>query len=183
MKLHLKDWHKVLLIYFTTFIFFSVIYLLLFHTKLFFYQKVLFYRGIYFLVFTTLLFLILDLLSYFLLFKKHLDSLIAATLIIASIHLSIFVVFPVTFERSVTMFLLNTLSNASSATCKGLSKEEMQSKLINNYVIKNKAINKRVNEQQIIGFLSGSKDCIQLTPKSRQFLDMSKIIKRIYAIN
>jgi hypothetical protein len=76
-------------------------------------------------------------------------------------------VFPVTFERSITMFLLNTLSNASSTTCKGLSKEEMQTELINNYVIKIKAINKRVTEQQIIGFVSNSNSCIQLTPKSR----------------
>jgi hypothetical protein len=107
---------------------------------------------------------------------SHLESLIAAVMISAAIHLSLFIVFPVTFDRSVTMFLLNALKNNQ------LSKKQLEQRLINDYIIKNKALDKRLNEQKIIDYIHEENNNISLTQKSIGFLDLSELIKRIYNV-
>ncbi len=139
-------------------------------------QKVLFYRGVSLLLLTIILFTIFSFIYYFKFSKKNIESIIAAVIVSAAIHLSIFVVFPVTFERSVTMYLLNTLSQSQ------MTKSQLENKLINEYFIKNKAIDKRLNEQKIIDIISNHQKQLQLTQQGRNFLKFSKIIEKIYGI-
>lgn len=142
----------------------------------------MFYRGIWLLIIISFVFLLLALV-FNKKFKFNLETLIAAILISISINLSFFVVFPVTFERSVTMFLLNTLNNNNfNNFCSGLTKKQLENKLINEYIIKNNAIDKRVNEQKIIDFINEEKSCISLTSKAGKFLKLSELIKKIYGI-
>lgn len=170
---------KFFLIYFFIFISFTLFYLLSFHTPLFLSQSVLFYRGLLLLILISFVFLIMMLVINKKL-KINLETLIAVILISVSINLIFFVVFPVTFERSVTMFLLNTLKNNSDNSCYGLTKLDLEKKLINDYVIKRRAIDKRVNEQEIIGFIKEKNNCFSLTSKADKFLKLSEIIGRFY---
>ena len=108
--------------------------------------------------------------------------MIAALIIAFSIHLSLFVIFPVTFERSVTMYLLNTLKNNQQNICQGLTKEQMKNKLINEYVVGKDAISKRINEQTIINMINKKSSCYQLTGRGTSFLKLSETLKKIYNI-
>ena len=115
--------------------------------------------------------------------KQNTESLISAVLISAAVHLSFFVVFPVTFERSVTMYLLQTIDgNENSESCTGISKLELENRLIGEYVIKNKAIDKRVAEQKVLDFIKEENQCIKTTSRNKGFLKFSEIIKRMYSI-
>lgn len=174
----MKNFLKLFLTYFFIFFFFTLIYLFLFNTPIFSSQKVLFYRGIVLLIIATVINSILLLITRRIL-KTNLETLIAAILVSASINLSLFVVLPVTFERSVTMFLFNTLKNGSDNNCKGLTKSQLEEKLINEYII-NKAIDKRVYEQSIIGLISKNNQCYQLTPRALDFLKITEIIGKLY---
>lgn len=172
---------KIIFVYLTIFILFTAIYLFSFHTPIFSFQKVLFYRGVL-LLFST--FFLFGLTIYLVnrIYKINIETLIAAIIISFSINLSLFVVLPVTFERSVTMYLLNTLKANSSNSCHGLTKIELEKKLIDDYVIRNKAIDKRINEQKIISFLKEQNDCLQLNLNALNFLKYSKIIGKIYGL-
>jgi len=167
---------RIITIYFLIFILFSVCYLALFHTPLFRFQKVLFYRGIGLLFFTIILFFIFEIIYYLKFSRKNIESILAAIIVSSAIHLAIFVLLPVTFERSVTMYLLNTLSQNK------LTKSQLEDKLIKEYIIKNKAIDKRVIEQKFIHVVDDSQKKLQLTKQGINFLRFSEVIKKIYGI-
>jgi hypothetical protein len=65
---------------------------------------------------------------------------------------------------------------------KPLSKSEIERKLIKEYIKKNKAIDKRLNEQLIIHFLTVEDSYFKLTKYGKDFLKFSEIIKKIYGI-
>jgi amino acid transporter len=162
-------------IYLTTFLVFSLFYLLLFQTPLFSSMGVLFYRGVLLLLFSFLLFVA----GYFVLRKKieiKEETFFAALVLSFSLHLAFFVVFPVTFERSVTMFFLRELSLAP------VSSEDLEKTLIEDYVIGGNAVAKRIAEQKIIGFIDDRHEYLQITKKGRKFLDFADVISRIYGL-
>ncbi|GAB4219351.1 MAG: hypothetical protein Fur009_5090 [Candidatus Microgenomates bacterium] len=80
------------------------------------------------------------------------------------------------------MYLLNTLKNNQNNYCHGITEKQLENKFINEYVIKNKAIDKRFQEQNIINFLVKDNGCIKITSKALNFLELSEIIKRLYNI-
>lgn len=174
---------KLIILYFATLLLFSIIFILLFHLPLKNFQPVLFYRGLIFLIITTCLFILAVLI---LNLKKitgiNRDSLIAAILVSASLNLSFFVVFPVTIERSVTIFILNSLSRSSTLNCVGLSRQELDNKLVNEYISENKALEKRINEQKLINFLEDDNGCISITPMAGNFLKFTKYVEEAFAI-
>lgn len=173
---------RIIFIYFSIFILFSVSYLASFHTPLFNFQKVLFYRGIALLLFDIIVFFILSIIYFIKYSRKNIESVIAAIIVSAVVHLSIFVVFPVTFERSITMYLLNTLAQSQkNQICQGLTKSQLQDKLIQEYVIKNKAVDKRINEQKMINIINNNQ-CVRLTTKGLEFLLLSKLVGKAYGL-
>lgn len=173
---------KIVLAYFGVFIFFSIIYIALFKTPVLNTIVVLFYRGNLLLLATFLICLLI-----ITIFKKRLaiswETLFAALIMSASIHLAIFVVFPVTFDRSVTMYLLNRLNTSRSPTCQGLSAKQMENLLIKEYVKRDQAIFRRIQEQSVINMLEQSNQCVSLTPRGQGFLKFSKFLKALYNIN
>lgn len=173
---------KVLISYFTIFGLFSLVFLLLFRTPLFASQTVLFYRGNILLALTLImLFLISGLQRR--IFKVRFETVLAAIIMSASIHLAIFVVFPVTFDRSVTMYLLNRLNTSQSPTCQGLTPQQMEQLFIKEYVKRDQAIARRVKEQSIINILREQNNCVSLTSRGRSFLNLSELIKKLYNLN
>ena len=167
---------SIFIIYISIFLLFSLSFVVLFHTSLFKNQKILFYRGLIFLV--IIFFFSFILLYIFRKEKSDFNFYLSALVFSFSINLCFFVIFPVTFERSVTMYILNTLFSKE-----GISKIELQKKLIREYVIKNEAVEKRIFEQETTGFVKMKQDKIYLTEKGIQFLKFSKIVKKIFNIN
>ena len=169
--------------YFISFLAFSLFYLLLFHSPLFSSVQVLFYRGVLLLLVSFLCFVF-----GFVALRRKIgigeETFFAALVVSLSLHLAFFVVFPVTFERSITVFFLGELSlqTASSGLCKGLATEQAEETLINDYIVGKGAVAKRVEEQKIIGFVDDSNECLQITDKGRKFLDFAKIVSKIYGI-
>ena len=176
-----KKFFKIISIYFFIFILFTLFYLLSFHLSIITQQKILFYRGITLLVIVSSIFFISTLIFYLIRPTKYLQSIISAIIISISLNICFFIVFPVTFDRSVTMYLLNTLKKQTTEKSQPyLSEKELETLFIDEYVVSQKAINRRVQEQSVINFLENKSDQIYLTPKSIKFLNLSEKIKKIY---
>lgn len=113
----------------------------------------------------------------------RLESVVAGFILAISLNLVFFVLFPVTFDRSVTMFILNDLKvNAQITSCTGLSKEDMQNHLIYGYVLGQGAVDRRLREQSEIGMVEGEYQCIGLTPRAQKFLQFAKIVSTAYGL-
>lgn len=116
-------------------------------------------------------------------FKLQQQTLLAAILVSFSFHLSFFIVFPVTFDRSITMYLLSTLKEKSAShTCGGLSKKSLEQYFVDEYILKSKAIDRRIQEQSIINFIKEEESCVRLTTKGNNFLNLSELIKKMYSL-
>jgi len=179
----MKKFKKISLIYLTVFVSFSLFFLLLFHGPLFNNETVFFYRGLLLLTLTIFVFLPLILLTHLKLPKVDIESLIAAIVVSVAIHLSLFVVFPVTFERSITMYFLSSLQKSQpSSMCSGLTKNQVEDLLINDYIIRKKAVDKRIQEQGEINFVNVKNNCIQITPRAVDFVNFSEFVKKLYNI-
>ncbi len=170
--------------YISTCTLFTLVFLLLFRTPLFADQHILFYRGIGLLVVTFVIgALIIALYSWYVTTDTT-QSLIAALVTSAAIHLAIFVVFPVTFDRSVTMYLLNTLEAAPlQNSCHGYSATELEELLIKEYVQEHGAIARRIKEQSIIDMLTPNNACVSLTERGSRFLEFSRTVGWLYNLN
>ena len=170
---------KIFLIYLSVAVFFSVFYFLSFRLPLFTSQKVLFYRGVMLLALTSCITLI-GIGTYIYKYRKHVESLIAALIICIAVHLSFFIVFPVTFERSVTMFILSALHDGSSPMCSGLTKSDIQRELIDTYIMKRDAVEKRIKEQSAINMINRKSECVTLTQKGVNFLKFAGYVGKLY---
>lgn len=170
---------RAVIAYILIFTIFSIIFLTLFRLPIHLFKDVLFYKGLTYLIITTLFLTTIVIVLYKINRNIKIESLIAAILVSASIHLSVFVVFPVTFERSVTMYLLNTINDQKD---EGISNHDLEYKLINDYIINNKALNKRIEEQSIIGFIEENDGKITLSNKAIKFIYFSKTIKKVYSL-
>lgn len=168
----------LLLFYFFGILFFSSIFFLSFHLPLFSEEKVLFYRGLKLLfLIAFLFFLIIFYVKKSSLINLSWETLISFLVVSFSLNLVFFVVFPVTFERSVTMFLLNKVNGNQ-----GIGKRNLEKMLIEEYILKNKALEKRINEQTKINFLTIKNNQVFLTEKGLKFLNLSLFLKKIYGI-
>ncbi len=83
-----------------------------------------------------------------------------------------------TFERSITMYLLKTINQNQSIT-----KKDLEKKLIDEYILKNKALEKRLNEQKVINFIEVKNGKVYLTKKGKKFLKIANLIDKIFGIN
>ncbi|MFS8158651.1 MAG: hypothetical protein ACMG6E_00290 [Candidatus Roizmanbacteria bacterium] len=140
---------------------FSILFFLLFKTPLFISQDILFYRGIDILFVLAVMSLIW---IAYLFYKRdiYVQSYIAALCISASLWFSFFVLVPVTVDRSISTYLLETL--VQSRSC--ISHDGLEDKFIKEYVKDHDAIKKRISEQVATGTITlSSKSCIQITPK------------------
>lgn len=173
----LSIFFKTILIYGSIFIFFTFIYLFSFHLPIFVQQKTLFYRGVILLAVISSIFFALTLIIHQYRSIKYLQLIISAIIVSISLNICFFIVFPVTFDRSITMYLLNTLENQDEMS---LSEKGLEQLFIDEYVVSQKAISRRIQEQSIIHFLKKESDQIHLTSKSIGFLNFSEKIKKLY---
>ncbi|PIY69316.1 hypothetical protein COY90_01275 [Candidatus Roizmanbacteria bacterium CG_4_10_14_0_8_um_filter_39_9] len=161
---------------------FTAIYLTLFHSHLFASQHILFYRGLGLLVISMAATLLIGVSIYRYIARFSIESFIAALIMSVSIHLALFVVFPVTFDRSVTMYMLNKLKTQNSKVCEGTTVDSLEESFINEYVRRDDAVNRRIDEQSLINIVNNDAGCISLTQRGKGFLKWSETIKKLYNI-
>jgi len=179
-----KYFVKILAVYFIILILFSFLFILSFHTPLFLEQRVLFYRGLFLLLiitFTTLI-ICLFLNKYF--FKVSFETLFASLILAFCFNLSFFIVFPVTFDRSVTTYLLSAIKEKSGTqTCGGLPEKQLEQLFIDEYVLDQKAVSRRIKEQSIIKTVEKDRDCVKLTQRGDNLLNFLNLIKKLYSFS
>lgn len=171
---------KIIGFYIVVLVFCTLVFIYLIHSALFLQQKVLFYRGIIVLATSALITIIFAcFLTKWL--NVNWESMIAAVIVSLAIHLSLFILFPVSIDRSLTFYLLTTLGNRNeSNNCTGYSSKELEEKIINEYFIKKEALKKRINEQSILNFVQQKNNsCIYLTEQGRSFLNLTAKIKAL----
>jgi len=172
---------KIVGVYAGVFIAISIAFFLLLRSPLFSTQTVLFYRGVELLTLITVLLILAVGLYWYARGTLYIESLIAASIASIAIHVALFVVFPVTFDRSVTMYMLTTLGHApQSASCTGYSKTALEQNFIDGYVNAEDAVGRRINEQSIIGLVTPQSECIELTARGRSFLQFANVVSTIY---
>ena len=86
-------------------------------------------------------------------------------------------VFPVTIDRSLTTFLLEELEHRES-----MSPQALERALIDEYILRRKAIERRVEEQLITGNVTLEQDVVRLSPQGKRFLQFSRLIRRMFQL-
>ncbi len=167
---------RIFTIYAGVFLIFTAVYLALFHLPPFL-TDVFFYRGLLYLGLTVLLFAFALAAYASRTGYRRTESLIAALSVAASVNLAAFVVFPVTFDRSLTMFLLHTLASERTAT-----KSELSQQFIGTYFLTHDALGKRLHEQSVAGMIGYGNGTYSLTDRARLFLRISDVIGTVYGL-
>ncbi len=161
----LYKFFKVFL-YFTLYTFLIFIFLKL---PYFNSEKVLFYKGIKVLFLVDLILIIV-----FLFLKEKLSFVFIVTSIFFLIHLLILFTFPVTYDRSLTIFILKKLNEGPKA------ENQLENLLIDKYIKKDKALIKRIDEQKKINTIDLRNGKIILTEKGKIILKINEFIYNFY---
>lgn len=143
--------------------------------------NIVFYRGIAVAMLSVFIQIVLMLLVVRLLSTKLLwfRDILCITALSFAFNLTFFIVFPVTLERSISTFLLSSLSKNEA---NGLTQTEMENRLIQKYVLEKGAIPERMQEQIASGNIVKVEDNYILTEQGKAFLRISESIKKIYKI-
>jgi uncharacterized membrane protein YidH (DUF202 family) len=111
------------------------------------------------------------------------ESIIAAVVLSASVHLVFFIVVPVTVDRSVTVFLLTRMAMADRGQTP-LTKDELENALRDDYVTALDAVGRRLDEQLISGNVQAvAGDRYSLTAQGVAFLEFAEAASRAYGVS
>ena len=168
---------KILKLYLLIFASFNLIVVALFKLAALS-HTIFFYRGIVVIgvgaVCTTGVFLVV----HFKTSRWRIESIVAATLVSASLQLAFFVTVPVTLDRSISVFLLNQINSHTG----GVSKEDLTSAFVSEYVYKHDAIGRRIYEQSASRNIEVSNGKIVLSTRGRTFLRVAGVVKSLYGL-
>lgn len=178
----LKSVFWVLLIHLELFILGSLFFILLFQTPLFSGVEVFFYRGILLLIVSSLLTLLLSLAIRFFSVNKLFtfrDVIISVTLVFC-INLVIFTHLPVTAERSISVFLLSYMNKNSE---RFITEDEITNVFIQKYLIENKNIKKRFNEQVVTGNVEEVRGDFRITKRGMGIIKIYKFLGNLLSLD
>ncbi len=114
--------------------------------------------------------------------KLNPESFFAALMISTALHIGFFIVFPVTYDRSVTTYMLYKLNTKSDERCDGIYRKNLEKAFISEYVQKQKALDRRIYEQSVINSITEKDGCLSLTTKGKLVIKMADFVKWIYNI-
>lgn len=152
---------------------------------------ILFYRGIVFIAIAT----VVSIAAIYYALKipfvaKHiaatafpLEAIFSTTIAVAALHLCFFTLAPVTFDRSVSTFMLSRMSSGNASQEQQFTKDQIHTILVSEYVDKYDAVGRRLNEQIQSKNIMQVDGKYQLTPQGEHFLQISKVITSLYAIS
>lgn len=178
----MKSFIKILGIYFLVLLIYTSIFLGLINFKYLMGGDILLFRGLKLFIFSSIvtIWLILKFKIHWSLNIFTLERIIMATIVSMSINAVCFVLLPVTFDRSVSIYLLNQLKNSGD---NWVDINQLIYKMESGFVEQEGAVEKRVKEQTAIGFVDVNGNVIRLTVRGRHFLDFAGNISKLYGLN
>ncbi|AMK24023.1 MULTISPECIES: hypothetical protein [unclassified Sphingobium] len=132
---------------------------------------ILFYRGIIIAGLAALLMLIAGLLLRHRLRLDH-PTLVGAIALSLSFNICFLITFPVTFDRSITMFLLARIERHDGA----LDTARLEQLYVREYLGDMRQIDRRVAEQTLSGNIRIDQGRIHITPQGRRLLAGGRMI-------
>jgi amino acid transporter len=135
--------------------------------------KVLFYRGI---VIAILIGVIVFIFSAILAIRGalHTSMALAAAAVSTSINLTVLIIFPVTIDRSVTVFLLGHMAHHPQQS---FSAHDLESHFIKVYLGTFQQMQRRMDEQELSGNIQGVGAMrYRISPQGEQFIAMSRTV-------
>ena len=169
---------KIIGLYFLIYLVYSAIFVGLFHTPLLKGMEVLMYRGIVFIIITGILSAVtMGVVRHF---WKKLDvrDIIMMFIIFCCVNTVLFVLIPVTVERSVSVFMLSYMEENKSQT---FTQEEIGEVFTTKYVTDYGAFDKRFNEQIETGTIVDNGDgTYSITPAGENIVNMFRVVARMF---
>lgn len=148
-----------------------ILYLALIRSPLLSGVSILFYRGVLLAGITAIL-----LLAIAILLRRRLRiepaTLIGATALSLAFNISFLIVFPVTFDRSITMFLLARIERHDGA----LDDEALERLFVREYLGDLRQIDRRIAEQRLSGNIAVRAGHIHITPQGRRLLSGARTV-------
>ncbi|MFX4085292.1 hypothetical protein ACKU27_09335 [Sphingobium yanoikuyae] len=135
--------------------------------------SLLFYRGVFIAFISALLLALLINWAARWLRSLDLSTAIGAVALSLAFNISFLIVFPVTFDRSITMFLLARIERQNGQ----LTPPMLEQVFIREYLGDLRQIDRRVREQTLSGNIVQRNDGrIELTPQGSRLLDSGRLI-------
>lgn len=138
--------------------------------------SILFYRGTFLAIAAALL---LGLISFFAAKRFRsidLPTAIGAIAISLSFNICFLVLFPVTIDRSVTVFMLSRMEAAQ----RPVTEQDLKNIFENEYLGEMQQIHRRIEEQSLTGNIRVDNGQVTLTPAGKRFLSVSRSIGKIF---
>jgi len=172
----MKDILKLIGLYALIYVFYSVIFVLLFHTGFLAGMEVLMYRGIVFIIITGILSAVtMGVVRKFWSFITIRD-IIMVFVIFCCVNTVLFTLIPVTVERSVSVFTLSYMDENSD---QAFTKEDVQEIFTSKYVIDYGAFDKRFDEQIVTGSIVDNGDgTYSITDTGRRIVSMFRMVAK-----
>ena len=147
----------------------SILFMLFMQLNFLRISNIYFFDGIYILIFICLM--------VYLLFRNKVKNILLIVISVFSINFGFFVLFPVSFERSVSVGLLNNLSEYSET-------QEFSEQDITREILKitstEQFTDKRIEEQLYTGYLESKGGKYILSDNIKTYLFINKLMSRLY---
>ena len=147
----------------------SILFMLLMQLNFLRISNIYFFDGIYILIFTCLIF--------YLLLRNKVKNILVIGNSVCSINFGFFGLFPVSFERSVSVGLLNNLSEYSET--QEFSEQDITSEILK-ITSTEQFTNKRIEEQLYTGYLENKEGRYILSENIKTYLFINKLMSRLY---
>lgn len=103
---------------------------------------------------------------------------ISALAVSLSFNICFLVLFPVTVDRSVTVYLLSRVERQQQS---GVDAAELRQAFVDDYVVKMGAVERRLDEQQRSGNVTVAPDGkVRLTSQGERFMAFSRLVERLF---
>lgn len=166
----MKSISRLLIVYGSVGVTFFLLFVALFGTPIFSSQPILLYRGLNILWTVTAIYIAYGIY----LFRSKAtftESFFSAVAVTASLTLTFFILIPVTIDRSVSTFMLSSLSQHYPSCIEGGTKTDLVTAFLNEYVVSRGAIERRLDEQSRTKTIENIDGCWRLTEKGVKTID------------
>jgi len=151
------------------FVFLTLTFIVLLQFEGIRFTNIYFFDGIYLLIISTIM-------NYFI-FRNRIKNLLVIMIAVFSMNFGFFVLFPVSYERSVSVNLLNNLSEENINSF--ITREQLQDE-IKNITNTDMFLEKRINEQLYTGYIEEVDGKYILTNRIRNFVMLQNLISVLF---
>ena len=150
----------------------TITFILLLQFDAFRITNIYFFDGIYLLIISCVI--------NYLIFRKKIKNFLVVLIAVFSMNFGFFVLFPVSYERSVSVSLLNNLSEEKINA--PITKEQLQNE-IKQITDNDTFLEKRINEQLYTGYLAEVNGEYILTNRIKNFVSLQNLISVLFNTN